>query len=271
MGLNSRHAIAREGGGRDTAEIDWDLVSNAAITFASTVVGVYLAFYVTERADHRKRMRDSFHAPLAEVMDASLRSLDAWKPLPLDDLDHFQRSSTSMGLMTSGFRSDLNSAEEQFRMYEEHRSHFGTHAEHVLSEELGPLSQAKHAMDTILEVTRGDVRTVREALHDPRSYEPLEPGREWLSAFLAVALETKKVLAPGKKVAPGSAPNGLTATWNDQPYVLESAVETIARRAYERIRGHTIRSMLADARESSRASAALILEKVHAVDRKKSR
>ena len=251
--------------------VDWSLVANAAIQFASTVIGVYLAFVVAERADRRKRMRDSFYAPLAELMDTSVRALDAWKPLPLEDFDHFQRSPTATGLMSADFRTNLNAAEEQFRMYEEYRSHFGTHAEHVLSEELGPVSQAKHAMDTILEVTRGDVRTVREALHDPRSYEPGEPGREWLSAFLAVALETKKVLAPGKKVAPGSAPKGLTATWNDQPYVLESAVETIARRAYERIRGHTIRSMLADARESSRASAALILEKVHAVDRKKSR
>ena len=245
--------------------VDWSLVANAAIQFASTVIGVYLAFVVAERADRRKRMRASFYAPLAELMDTSVRALDAWKPLPLEDFDHFQQSSTATGLMSADFRTNLNAAEEQFRMYEEYRSHFGTHAEHVLSEELGPVSQAKHAMDTILEVTRGDVRTVREALHDPRSYEPGEPGREWLSAFLAVALETKKVLSPGHKVAAGPPPKGPAVTWNDQEYALEPIVENIAKRAYGRIRDHAIRSMLTDARASSRENAKRVLQKVRTV------
>jgi len=245
--------------------VEVDLVATVVIQFSSTLVGVYLAFWVADRAERRRRTRDAVYAPLAELMGTFVSRLEAWKPLPVAELDHLVRSMTGLGLMPPQFRVKMRPAEASFANYAEHRSSFDTQIEYVASDEIGPLGPAKHALDSILSVTKGDARTVREALFDPRAYEAPEPSREWLSAFLAVAIGTKKTLSPGHKVVAGVAPTGTVVTWNNQEYAMEPLIEAIARRTFTRVRDHSVRPALAAARQASSESAATILRSISEV------
>ena len=247
--------------------LDWDLLANAVITFGSTVVGVYLAFVVAERAERRRRMRDAFYAPFAELLDTCIGRLDMWRPLPLEELQGLTRGVSTQGLMPPDFRAPLRKVEAAFAEYAEHRAGLDTQVEHVLSDELGSLGPAKHALDSILAVTRGDARTVREALFDPRSYESAEPSREWLSAFVAIAIGTKKALSPGHKVGPGSPSPGVVITWNEQEYAMEPVFEGIAKRAFARVRNHAVREALGRARGVARDGATGLLQTIRAASK----